>query len=221
MNKKLLIVLCLFAGLAVQPCLAQQRYTEAKRDFKRAYKEAHRYDPVTHAIRFQYSQLPLMAKANFNGYTLKQFKEFINTRKGQLSYVYGDFTSTTATTGTFTAGYDMIFSSGRMFSCDLSAAFFWKTLYNGVTNQKQETKNGAIIYILPKYKYYYLSRPLLHLYGSVGLGAGLHFGFSSTVRPAFQYIPIGLEVGNKLYGICEIGLGNVYLGGSFGIGYKL
>jgi len=220
MIKKLLI-LC-FALLFIQTAHAQQTYADAKREFKSEYRAAHRYDPVSHSFSFQYSQRPYFSKNNFNGYTLKQLTNALEARKGSLSYVYGDYTGNTKTTGTIFGEYNMIFSSGCAFSCDLGMSVFWKERYNGISGEKVQSKTGVAIYVVPKFKYFYLTRKNIRLYGDLGLGAGVFFGFASRLRPAFQINPFGLEVGSeKLYGTFEIGAGSLFTGGSVGIGYKL
>lgn len=218
MYRKLFIIV--FALMLAVPVFAQQSYSDAKRVFKREYREAHRYDPVTHAFRFQYSQKPFFAKTNFSGYTIKQMKNYFDTQKGSLAYVYSDYAGSVRTTGSFIAGYDMIFTSGCTFSCDLAVNFLWRERYNGIDGQKVDSKKGTVIYFMPKFKYYYLTRDMIRLYGDVGLGAGLYFGFASRIRPAFQFTPFGLEVGHKVYGIFELGAGSLYVGGSVGVGYK-
>lgn len=219
MYRKLLIIL--FALLMIQPSYAQQTFAEARREFKREYKEAHRYDPVSHSFSLQWSQWPFFARTNFNGYTLKQMSDFFETRKSTLSYVYSDYTGETHCTGSFIAEYNMLFTSGRALSIDLAASFFWKERFNGISGDKEEARHGTVLYLLPKYRFGYLTRKTVRLYGDFGIGAGLYFGFGSKLRPAFQINPIGLEVGNKIYGMMQIGFGSLYTGGSIGIGYKL
>lgn len=220
MYKKLTIIA--FALIMVVPAYAQQTYAEAKRAFKREYREAHRYDPVSHSFSLQFSRQPFFARNNFNGYTLEQLSNSSENKSSSLSYVYGDNLGSTKSIGTFLLEYNMIFSSGRAFSCDLGAAFFSRDRFSGIDGKQLQSKKGAVIYVVPKYKYFYLTRKNIRMYGDIGLGAGLYFGFASRLRPAFQFNPLGMEIGNdKIFGTFGIGFGSLFTGGTVGIGYKL
>lgn len=220
MYKKLFLIL--LALFSVLPSFAQQTYADAKRAFKREYREAHRYDPVNHSFSLQYSQVPLITRTNFNGFALSQIGNFIENSTSSLSHVYGDQAGSTRSTGTIFAEYNMIFTSGRAFSCDLGAAFFNQEIYSGIDGSQLNSKRGTVIYIVPKYKYFYLTRKNVRLYGDIGLGASLQFGFAGRLHPAFQINPFGVEVGgDKLFGTFSVGFGTLFAGGSVGIGYKL
>ncbi len=93
---------------------------------------------------------------------------------------------------------------------------------NDYSGRKTGMDMGLSLHIIPTARYKYVSKTAFSAYGSLGLGAmvgvdedGDFFGF-----PTFQFIPIGITFGNKVYGFAELGAGFTYIGGSAGIGYR-
>ncbi len=86
---------------------------------------------------------------------------------------------------------------------------------------KRESKN--ILTAMANFRVSWLNRKYVRMYSLIGMG----FSFSaegdfddSEHHYALQFSPLGISVGNKLYGFLEAGVGTSYLGCNFGIGYR-
>lgn len=79
------------------------------------------------------------------------------------------------------------------------------------------------------------ARSPVRLYGKLGFGAVKYFGFDrrnfdsvdgdvefydNSFTPGIQFAPFGIELGRKIFGFAEIGVGTLYRGISAGLGYK-
>lgn len=209
--------------------MGQKTYGEALRDFRREYRLQHKDDPVQITARLGISGYPVSASNYYcSGYLFSFGKYYDDYYIGpsSLSQVYRDYNGPVKTTGTFIGSVDFIFSSGLALSIDGGLGFFWKDIYDGVSGMKKQRETGAALYLMPKFKGYYMRRPLVRLYGSIGLGASKFINFDKldddeTVAFQTQIVPIGIEVGEKrLFGFMELGFGTVYTGANVGIGYK-
>lgn len=69
-------------------------------------------------------------------------------------------------------------------------------------------------------RYNYLYRPKVKLYGSMEAGALLFAGDDFGVTANFQINPIGVEFGQKFFGMAELGIGLNYVGCRLGMGYR-
>lgn len=81
-------------------------------------------------------------------------------------------------------------------------------------------------------RFSWMNRKYVRMYSSVGAGLSIslsktHFVIDDdTVRQrpdsylSLQVTPVGISVGGKLFGFVEVGIGTIYVGGCFGIGYR-
>ncbi len=148
----------------------------------------------------------------------------------RLSDIYADYNGLTRSSGAFVLGADYMFARWFSISADLSASFVWHDAYDGVSREWKGTKTGAVLCFIPQARLIFLNRPSVRLYGKFGLGVAAYLGFDcwvgdwnddgSTVAPAFQYVPFGIEVGKKIFGFAEFGVGTTYSGIFAGVGYK-
>lgn len=158
-----------------------------------------------------------------------------------LSEIYGEYNGITKSTGAFCFGADYQLARWFSFSLDLSAAFVWHDIYDGISRQKTGSRTGAVLCLLPQAKFVFLNRPSVRIYGKFGLGIVKYLGFDkrnweydydydyddpplcyvdNSLVPGFQWVPVGVEVGKKFFGFAETGIGTLYKGISAGVGYK-
>jgi len=69
-------------------------------------------------------------------------------------------------------------------------------------------------------RYNYLCRPIVKLYGSFEGGVILNIQDKVEVVPSGQINPLGVEVGQRFFGMAELGIGMTYFGLRAGIGYR-
>lgn len=158
-----------------------------------------------------------------------------NSTSRSLSDIYADYNGITRSSGALCLGADYAFARWFALSVDLSATIVWHDVYNGVSGQKIGSKTGVALCLLPQGKLIYLNRPMVRLYGKFGIGVVKYFGFDRRNResaddgieyldnsftPGFQWTPLGIEVGRKVFGFAETGIGTLYTGISAGVGYK-
>jgi hypothetical protein len=76
--------------------------------------------------------------------------------------------------------------------------------------------------VMPLVHFVALDKRHIKIYGKVAVGAQLSMGdYEPTIlRPAFQFVPFGLQWGGeKVFALAELGFGNVY-SGRVGIGLR-
>ncbi len=99
-----------------------------------------------------------------------------------------------------------------------------QSFYDNLSGDRviKETLN----YITPMFQVRaaWLNRPYVRMYTSWALGMTMipktRYAARTEILPAFQFNPIGISAGKKLFGFAEIGIGTNYFGGTCGIGYR-
>jgi hypothetical protein len=95
----------------------------------------------------------------------------------------------------------------------------WENSYDYLGNRKG-TNAGFNLSIVPAARWKYLVRDKFSMYGSVGLGISVGYFEEWSLWPTFEFVPLGLTFGDKVYGFVEYGAGLLYIGGAAGIGYR-
>ena len=140
-----------------------------------------------------------------------------------LAAIYGDYNGSVTATNNIGAEALIHFGKRSSVGFGIYANHIWCDRYNGVSNQKTGTNKAAALMLLPTYRVYYMSRDMVRLYGTVSIGLMAYFNNDSRsipADPAISLSPIGVEVGRTWYGFLEAGVGSVYMGFSFGAGYR-
>lgn len=140
-----------------------------------------------------------------------------------LASLYGDYNGEVTATNNF--GAEALIHLGKRSSVGfgLYANHLWCDSFRGVDGKQIGTQKAAALMLVPTYRLYYLSKDIVRLYGSVSLGLIAYFNNSNRSIPAdavFELSPVGVEVGRDWYGFLELGAGSVYVGFSFGVGYR-
>ncbi len=147
---------------------------------------------------------------------------------GTLSSIYYGGIGAVSTPGTFVGGIDIKFNRVIALSVDLGVNAMWADTYSNANKTVTGKQTGVALYFMPKAKLFYMDREMVRMYGTVGVGIGRYFGyptkyssnFSSPFKLEAQFVPFGIEVGRKLFGFAELGVGTMFLGFHAGIGYK-
>ena len=50
--------------------------------------------------------------------------------------------------------------------------------------------------------------------------AGYDLTKTGVIFPVFQLNPVGIEIGRKVFGFCELGIGFMYTGAMAGVGFR-
>ena len=186
-------------------------------------------DEMVVSIRGAISGSPITAKDYFaRSYSYNYYNS--------LSTYYGDYYGPSYTSGAITLGADIRLLKWFAIGLDINTTPIWHDRYHK-DDSKVARETGVALTILPMAKFYYFRRPIVMLYGRLGMGFGKYFNFSSLqynyrdsngarhfVDESFkfeaQFVPFGIEVGKKVFWYAELGVGTVYIGGQTGIGYR-
>ena len=178
-------------------------------------------DSGTHwDIRGGMSVISSFATANMEPRSVSYYS---SNGRMSLAALYGDYNG--EATATNNIGAEALIHVGKRSSVGFGiyANHLWCDKFRGIDGQRTETYKSAALMLLPTYRLYYMSKDMVRLYGSVSMGLIAYFNNSHrsmAADVAFELSPVGVEVGRKLYGFLELGAGTVYVGFSFGVGYR-
>ena len=100
--------------------------------------------------------------------------------------------------------------------------YLWGRMIDPTDQTIHSKTRGASVTILPEARFYWANYEKCRLYTSLGLGVNFaKYLENAHVIPAFQFTPIGITVGRKVFGFGECyTIGTVCLGGKIGVGYR-
>ena len=138
-----------------------------------------------------------------------------------LHNIYGDYMSSTYTTGAIYAEY--AWDIKKWFTASVSATtdIIWENYRSATTDQKTGTDTGFVLHAMGKARFNWVSRQIVRMYSSISLGfiTG-YLDEESIIFPGVQINPVGIEIGGKIFGFCELGFGTTYTGAMAGIGFR-
>lgn len=207
MLMKRLFATALLAILFGQICLAEE--DNCKKEQKLPFK---------YEVKLGYSGIPVV---DILAYRNKRFGAIYNSP--QLSDLYKDYYGASRLTGNFSLEFDINCKKWFSMSFMASVDFCTKAIYDGYSNEKSGALTWANVCVVPMARFTYLNRKYVRLYSAAGLGVqflGIGKISEHHVLPCFQTTPIGVNFGNRVYGLAELGLGMVYCGAKIGIGYR-
>ena len=139
-----------------------------------------------------------------------------------LKEIYKSYQKPMYTTGGISAEIAWLNKDWFTFAVTLSGNLIWQGNMDAVTNERLKTSTSLMFQIVPQARFNWVRRDLVKMYSSIGLGAIIGYDLDQEfgLLPTFQINPIGIEVGRKVFGFCECGLGMMYLGGMVGVGYR-
>ena len=119
-------------------------------------------------------------------------------------------------------GVDAMYNFNSRWSAGISTGYTG-CVWNMVDKETRAVESSSFITFVPFNavgRFNYLNKPVVKLYGSLEAGVLLSFGDKLALTPNVQLNPIGVEYGNKFFGMAELGVGMNYLGGRLGVGYR-
>lgn len=159
------------------------------------------------------------------------------SRVPELASYYMNYHGPTVSSGAYSIGVEYLVARWFSVSADLNVEVLGHDLYDSVTDRRVGRAVGTALVFMPQAKILYMNRPMVRLYGYIGMGVVKYFGFSSQEKPyrdesgvrfeasddfhaAIQFVPIGLEVGHRFFGFVECGSGFMFTGARGGVGYR-
>lgn len=178
-------------------------------------KEDHRPDQ----IRFGLGGYPVIESLWFNGIGAYPDEYY---RGPELNRIYGDYKTPAYSTGVMNVETSWFLRKWFTFTLTTSASLSWQGFKDSVTDKRTGADVIIDFYIIPQARFNWIGRDhLVNLYSTFGLGAMLGTDFEDlTVLPAIQLTPVGIEIGRKVFGFCEFGIGMLYIGGQAGVGFR-
>jgi hypothetical protein len=139
-----------------------------------------------------------------------------------LRDIYNAYQKPMYTTGGISAEIAWLNKERFTFALTLSGNFTWQGNIDAVTNERIKPSTSLMFQIVPQARFNWVRRDLVKMYSSIGIGAIIGYDLDKEfgLLPTFQINPVGIEVGRKVFGFCECGLGMMYLGGMVGVGYR-
>ena len=135
--------------------------------------------------------------------------------------LFADYDGPTYMTGNIMAEIDFHYRKWFTLAVGVAANGIWKDKYDAHKDALKGRESGFTMTVLPQARFTWVHKELVKVYSSVGLGlTGGSFNGRSELVFAALAVPVGLTVGKRLFGFAEVGIGTVYIGGMFGIGYR-
>lgn len=184
-------------------------------------------DKVMISVRAGISGSPVSAQDYFSAN---------NTNNYPLESYYGDYYGPSYSCGAINLGVDFRLLKWFSLCLDINTTPIWHDKFHK-DDSKIKRESGVALTVLPMAKFYYFRRPVVMLYGRLGFGFGKYFNYpplkysyrdyNGTMRYVdnsfkfeAQFVPIGIEIGKKVFWYAEFGIGTTYMGGQTGIGYR-
>lgn len=136
--------------------------------------------------------------------------------------IYQDYQKPMYTTGGISAEIAWHYKDWFTFALTMSGNFSWQGNKDAVTDKNTNTDTSLFIYVVPQARFNWVRKELVKMYSSVGIGlmGGYDLEKEPGILPAFQISPVGIEIGRKVFGFCELGLGMMYTGAMAGVGFR-
>ena len=124
-----------------------------------------------------------------------------------LDLMYAPEKGPVYTCGGFSAEFGLNFRNWFTLAFNASASAIWHDAYDNI-HDHYSIKRGAQVSLMPVARLSWLHNRTVKMYSSFGLGGGLTVYDGKTIPHfALSFIPVGMQFGNKVYGIVEWGAG--------------
>lgn len=205
MKHRLLILLCTLSFLAMEASAQNQAGKQ---------KEPAKYE---HEWRFGVAGYPIMELLGYSkwGYDY----EVMIPGNTDIDRLYKDYHGPRRMIGLISAEYSYNRHKHLTFAVGGYASTVWENSYDYLGNRKG-INAGFNLSIVPTVRWKYFVRDKFSMYGSAGLGISVGYFEEWNIWPTFEFVPLGLTFGDKVYGFVEYGAGLLYIGGAAGIGYR-
>lgn len=137
-----------------------------------------------------------------------------------LGNIYMDREGSSFTTGNIYGEYAWDLKKWFTASVSASTDIIWTNGHDSVTDRRTYTDVNALVHIMGKAKFNWVSGETVKLYSAISLGIITGYADEIVGLPGIQINPVGIEIGKKVFFFCETGIGTTYIGGMAGIGYR-
>lgn len=139
-----------------------------------------------------------------------------------VSSLYRDYYGPLYTTGNVGAEFDWALKKWLTVSAGAYFTGFWASKYDGFTGNRMRDDSGVAVSLMGTVRFTYLNRKFVQMYSGLAAGAFIIGSNAGDMKGSlhFQLIPLGISVGNRVFGFAEIGVGTLYMGGNIGLGYR-
>ena len=173
--------------------------------------------PYRYEVRLGWSGYPVGDDNQFVGVNNHGFYYYDTS----ISDIFSDYDGPTYMTGNIVGEMNFHFKKWFTLSVEVAANRIWKHTYYSQTDEPKGRVRGYTATLMPQARFNWIRKDIVKVYSSVGLGvrAG-KFDDRDDALIAAQLVPIGINVGGRVFGFAELGVGTLYVGGMFGIGYR-
>lgn len=138
------------------------------------------------------------------------FYDSIAERYGSslLDLLYAPENGSIYTAGGYSADFGLSFRSWFTLVFNASASGIWHNRYDEVARQI-DRKSGAQFSVIPVAKFTWLDWDTVKLHSSVGIGGGFTtYDGKTTPHLATFFVPLGMQLGGRVFGIAEWAVGS-------------
>lgn len=137
------------------------------------------------------------------------FYEFISENFGSsmLDLIYAPENGPVYTAGGYSAEFGLNFRNWFTLTFNASASGIWHSAYDEIT-RSSDIKSGAQLSLMPVARLSWYRGRTVKMYSSLGVGGGLTV-YDDIAKPhlSMYFVPVGMQFGNKVFGIVEWGTG--------------
>lgn len=136
------------------------------------------------------------------------------------------------TTGTWSSGYTYRFTKVLAIQANIMYEAGWVQNYDRKTKLLVGRSLDSYLTAMASFKVYWYNRPSVRMYSYLGLGLAYNHnvcdpagqpGAGTRVDSAvmaFQFTPVGIQFGRRIFGFAEAGVGHYFCGMAVGAGYR-
>lgn len=174
-------------------------------------------------VRVGYSGAPVMDVLNFGTLYHHHDHDWGQSWSDvfDLDYLYAPQSGGTAMTGNIMGEFSWHAKKWFTLAGALYVNGLVGTEVDPSTSEIISRDRGVSIALLPVARFYWRNYEKCRLYSAVGLGVNFAtYDGQTSFLPTFQFSPIGITAGRKVFFFAEYTFGFTNLGGQFGIGYR-
>ncbi len=158
------------------------------------------------------------------------YSSYVTNYEAGLDKIYNNYMGPCTTSGLISADYNIQFRRHFALGIQMNGSVRTSTEISSIKEEVAAKYSMFNISALVYARFTYINRPMFKMYTSFGLGVR----YTSKGRPdeiritnpfpgasaAYQFVPYGFMIGNRIYGLAEMGIGGEFNGVRVGIGYR-
>jgi len=188
-------------------------------------------------LRLGVGQMPIGAESNIldGGFYIGDVGYFSD--EGIIESMFQTQDQELRGTPLFTLEYSREINRYWSYGGYIGLVHYWGTYFDPMQDKVLNGRKATAWYLMAQMKLYDINRPIFRMYQTFAVGAAYYHNFQkmdngrhSDYNPnitthnigwQLEIVPLGLEVGRKVYGFTELAcIGSVCFGFKAGIGYK-